>query len=57
MSLTRERMETLFTPTKEEQLLLILKGECPHNKGWSYAGPGHNDDAYECKLCGKTEWY
>lgn len=46
-----------FTPSEEEQLLLILKGECPHNGGWRYAGHGHNDDAYECMLCGKTKWW
>lgn len=46
-----------LAPTEEEQAILILKGECPHNKGWNYAGHGHNDDAYECRLCGKIKWW
>lgn len=46
-----------FTPSEEEQLILILKGQCPHNKGWLLVGHGHNDDSYKCNLCGKVEWY
>lgn len=46
-----------FTPTQQEQTLLLLQGKCPHNKGWSYDGHSHNDDAYKCNLCGDIEWY
>lgn len=27
---------------------------CDHQ--WRYSGHGHNDDAYDCTKCGKTEW-
>lgn len=46
-----------LTPSKEEQTALLLAGKCPHNKGWRYAGHSHNDDAYECKLCRKIEFW
>lgn len=46
-----------FTPPKEEQVLLILQGKCPHNQGWQYSGHGHNDTAYQCVLCGEIKWY
>jgi hypothetical protein len=46
-----------LTPSEEEQTFLILQGKCPHNKGWRYAGHGHNDDAYDCNLCGETKWH
>jgi hypothetical protein len=52
----REIMKWL-TPSEEEQTFLILQGKCPHNKGWRYAGHGHNDDAYDCNLCGETKWH
>lgn len=48
--------EECLTPSLEEQTMLILAGKCPHNKGWRYAGHGHNDDAYTCALCGEMEW-
>jgi hypothetical protein len=57
MTLTEEQMEQIFTPKKEEQTLLVLQGKCPHNEGWRNAGHGHNDDAYECLLCGHTRWW
>ncbi|HEY6435444.1 MAG TPA: hypothetical protein VIY47_02560 [Ignavibacteriaceae bacterium] len=41
-----------LTPSKEEQILLVLAGKCPHNKGWDYDGHGHNDDYYRCRMCG-----
>ena len=50
-------IEKYLTPSKEEQLILILSNKCPHNKGWKYDGHSHNDDAYKCKLCGEIEWY
>lgn len=57
MVLTEEQMESILTPKPEEQTFLILQGKCPHNKGWSYLGHGHNDDAYGCRLCGETKWW
>lgn len=47
----------MFTPSEEEQAILILQGKCPHNQGWNYAGHGHKDDAYECRLCGEIKWW
>jgi hypothetical protein len=52
-----EEVQHFLTPTKEEQVLLILAGKCPHNAGWEYVGHGHNDDAYECLLCRESKWY
>ena len=46
-----------LTPTEEEQAIRILKGECPHNQGWSFEAHGHNDSAYKCRLCGEIGWY
>jgi hypothetical protein len=57
MELNEEQMERILTPSEEEQTFLILRGECPHNGGWRYAGHGHYDDAYECKLCHKWKWW
>ena len=50
-------IEKFLTPSEEEQTLLILKGECPHNKGWEYTGHGHNDIAYQCRLCNALKFY
>lgn len=50
-------IEKYLTPCEKEQTLLILKGECPHNKGWVYAGHGHNDMAYQCRLCGNMKFH
>ena len=52
-----QKVEAWLTPSKEEQLILILKGKCPHNKGWKYDGHGHTDDAYICCLCKELKWY
>lgn len=57
MALSDSEATKLFTPSEEDQTYKILKGLCPHNKGWRYAGHGHNDDAYECKLCLETKWH
>lgn len=57
MALTEEEMERILTPSKEEQTLLILQGKCPHNQGWRYDGHGHNEDAYECKMCKAIKWW
>lgn len=46
-----------LTPSKEEQTLLILQGKCPHNQGWRWEGPHHNDDAYKCIICGEIDFY
>ena len=46
-----------LTPSKEEQALKILRGECPHNRGWIYSGHSHSDAAYVCSMCGKIEYY
>lgn len=51
MELSDEAMNRILTLSPEEQTKLVLEGKCPHNKGWRYVGHGHNDDAYECKLC------
>lgn len=48
--------DEILTPSEEEQTLLILQGKCPHNQGWRYVGHGHNDDCYECMICGKSGW-
>jgi hypothetical protein len=50
-------VEQWLTPSKEEQLLLILKGECPHNEEWWYDGHGHNSDWFRCSLCGTLKDY
>lgn len=55
--LTEKEREKLFTPSPQEQTMLLLQNKCPHNKGWKYDGHGHNDDAYACNLCGKVEWW
>lgn len=53
----QEAAENWLTPSKEEQAWLILKGECPHNRGWIYEGHGHNSSFYRCALCGKLDDY
>ena len=57
MDLNKEEMERILTPSEEEQTFLILKNKCPHNGGWRHVGHGHNDDAYECHLCGELKWW
>ena len=52
-----ERANEWLTPSREEQLALILQGKCPHNQGWRYDGHGHNEEAYVCRMCGQLEWY
>ena len=51
------QINEVLTPTKEEQVILLLQGKCPHNLGWGYVGHSHNDDAYMCALCGKLEFH
>ncbi len=50
-------IERWLTPSEEDQALLVLQGKCPHNQGWKFSCFGHNDTAYDCVLCGHTEWY
>jgi len=57
MEMNDEQMERVLTPGTEEQTFLKLQGKCPHNGGWRHLGHGHNDDAYECLLCGETKWW
>lgn len=57
MVLTYSEATELFTPSEVEQLILILKGLCPHNQGWRHIGHGHNEDAYACMLCTETKWW
>lgn len=57
MAMSDERATELFTPSEQQQTMLILKGQCPHNKGWRHVGHGHNDDCYECKLCHESMWH
>jgi hypothetical protein len=45
-----------LTPTKQEQVVLILKGECPHNKGWVHIGYTNKSTVYQCKLCFVTHF-
>lgn len=52
-----DRIQKFFTPSKEEQINLILAGKCPHNQGWMFHAIGHNDKSYECKLCGDIKFY
>jgi len=48
--------EEEYIPDQEEQVALILAGKCPHNLPWKrYYSYCHNDDHYECTLCGKVE--
>jgi hypothetical protein len=49
--------EGWLTPSEEEQVVRVLKGKCPHNKGWTFYGHGHNDSAYTCNLCGEMDFY
>ena len=53
----QDAAENWLTPTEKEQAWRILKGECPHNKGWHYEGHGHNSSYYRCALCGKMDDY
>jgi hypothetical protein len=55
--LTSEERERIFTPTEQEQSMLVLQDKCPHNQGWRHIGHGHNDDCYECVQCGKMKWW
>lgn len=57
MSMSDAEATKLFTPTTEVQTFRILQGLCPHNKGWTWDGHGHNDDCYRCKLCRETIWH
>lgn len=50
-------IQKYLTPDEEKQTFLVLQGKCPHNRGWSYQGHSHNDDAYQCSICGEIEWY
>lgn len=52
-----EEATEAFTPSEEQQTLLILQGKCPHNKGWTYDGHTSHEDAYKCRLCGFIKWY
>ena len=56
-STKQDGVERYLTPSKDEQVLLILQGKCPHNKGWKYDGHGHNSEAYTCILCDETKWW
>ena len=31
-----------------------VRSTCEHD--WKWACSGHNDDAYECTICGEVEW-
>jgi hypothetical protein len=53
---TDKEVAEVLTPPQEEQILRLLQGKCPHNKGWRYVGHSHNDDGYACNLCGEMEW-
>lgn len=57
MGLSSTTASQIFTPSDEEQTLLILKGLCPHNKGWYYYGHSHNEECWRCAVCGRTEYY
>ena len=46
-----------LAPSKEEQIVLVLQGKCPHNKGWVDMGHGHNSNMYECRLCREAKWW
>jgi len=45
-----------LTPSEEEQVMLVLAGKCPHNKGWLYTGFACAIDSYvyECVICDKV---
>lgn len=55
--MTDDSISAYLTPSKEEQIVLILSSKCPHNRGWRYVGYEHNNDCYECKLCGEYKWH
>jgi len=42
-----------LAPSKEEQVVLILQGKCPHNQQWVYGGHSHETmhHHYRCILC------
>lgn len=57
MAMSDAEATKYFTPGLECQTLRILEDKCPHNKGWTWEGHGHNDDCYKCKQCGETIWH
>jgi len=50
-------IEKILTPTEEEQIARVLKGLCPHNKGWVFHGFYHNGKVYKCSKCGELTFY
>lgn len=39
---------------KTSQEIENIRSSCNHN--FQYVGHSHNDDAYECTICGETDW-
>ena len=57
MSVLSDRcISRYLAPSKEEQVVLILQGKCPHNQQWVYGGHSHETmhHHYRCILC--SEW-
>ena len=40
--------------TQVEECIKDIRSSCNHN--WKWTCSGHNDDAYECTICGEVEW-
>lgn len=53
-NLTTAEASVKLTPTSEEQVWLILSGECPHNNGWIHAGACFGITLLKCALCGEA---
>ena len=51
ISRTIKIMESLTKSARKE--LLTIQWNCEHL--WRYDGHSHNDDVYECLICGETE--
>lgn len=45
-----------FTPAIHEQLVNILSGNCPHNKGFHPFGINQKSWVYKCNLCGDIKF-
>jgi hypothetical protein len=51
----KETKNSFLKPTKEEQVVLVLEGKCPHNDDWVYIASYGDCTMYRCKLCGQNK--
>lgn len=47
----KKEYRKLYAPSKEEQLVLILRGNCPHTEGYEFVNRYGKDILYRCKTC------